>query len=69
MKMKILITILILNIACSQVFNTTQGTEYPTITEAIQNAAANDYISVTPATYTDEEVVCRVFEVKGPAFW
>ncbi|MAX10102.1 MAG: hypothetical protein CMG13_04475 [Candidatus Marinimicrobia bacterium] len=65
MKMKILITILILNIACSQVFNTTQGTEHSTITEAIQNAAANDYISVTPATYTESFTIENAITLEG----
>ena len=48
-----LITLLIFNIAFSQVFNTTQGTEYASIGEALQNINPGDTIQVSPGTYTE----------------
>ena len=64
--MKTLITILILSVAYSQnVFNTTQGTDYATISEAVQNANPNDYISVTPGTYAESFTIETSINLTG----
>ena len=48
-----LITLFIFSLTFTQVFNTSQGTEYSTIGEALQNVNSGDTIQVSPGIYTE----------------
>ena len=65
MKMKTLITILTLNIACTQVFNTTLETQYSTIGEALQNAESNNLIQVSSGTYAESFTIDIPITLEG----
>lgn len=65
MKMKTLITILILNIACSQVFNATLGTQHSTIGEALQNATSGNVIQVSANSYAESFTIDIPITLEG----
>ena len=63
--MKRLITILIFSLTLSQVYNTTQGTEYSTIGEALQAANSGDTIQASPGTYTESLSIETSINLEG----
>ena len=60
-----LITLLIFNLAFSQVFNTNQGTEYSTIGEALQYVNSGDIIQVSPGTYVESISIETSVNIEG----
>ena len=60
-----LITLLIFNLGFSQVFNTSQGTEYSTIGEALQNVNSGDVIQVSPGTYVESISIETPINIEG----
>ena len=66
-KTKTLIIILILNIACTQVYNTTTQEEYSTIGEALQigNVNSGDIIQVDEGVYTETFTIDLPITLEG----
>ena len=60
-----LITLLIFNLTFSQVFNTSQGTEYSTIGEALQYVNSGDIIQVSPGTYIESISIETSVNIEG----
>ena len=63
--MKTLITILILNIACSQVFNATLDSQHNTIGEALQNATSGNIIQVSANSYAESFTIDIPITLEG----
>ena len=63
--MKTLITILLINITFSQIFNTTQGTEYSNLIEAVQLSNSGDTIQTQPGTYSGYLTIDKSLNLEG----
>ena len=63
----IILTLILLNIALSQVTNITQGITYSSITEAVAPEVVNDYdiIEVSPQTYYERIVIWSPLTLRG----
>ena len=60
-----LITLFIFSLTFTQVFNTSQGTEYSTIGEALQNVNSGDTIQVSPGIYTESISIETSINLEG----
>ncbi len=60
-----LITLFIFSLTFAQVFNTSQGTEYSTIGEALQNVNSGDTIQVSPGIYTESISIETSINIEG----
>ena len=60
-----LITILIFNFLCSQIFNTTQGTEHSSISDALAAANTGDTIQASPGTYNESFSIQTSINLEG----
>ena len=60
-----LITLFIFSLTFAQVFNTSQGTEYSTIGEALQNVNSGDTIQVSPGIYTESISIETSINLEG----
>ena len=63
--MKTLITILLINITFSQIFNTTQGTEHSNLIEAVQLSNSGDTIQTQPGTYSGYLTIDKALNLEG----
>ena len=63
--MKTLITILLINITFSQIFNTTQGTEHSNLIEAVQLSNSGDTIQTQPGTYSGYLSIDKALNLEG----
>ena len=60
-----LITIIIFNLALSQVFNTSTGTEHPDLAQAVYFANSGDTIQATPGNYTGSLYINKAINLEG----
>ena len=66
-KIKTLTIILISTFIYPQVFNTTSGTQYSTITDALQDASASDLIQVSEGIYAESFTIDIPITLEGDA--
>ncbi len=60
-----LITILLLNLTFSQVYNTSTGTEYSTLAQAVYFANAGETIQATPGNYSGSLYIDKSLNIEG----